>query len=55
MEVVTEYADQRTGLEEKIRSLEAEKASLLAGIIISLAVSLGLIATGYLPRTIHSI
>ena len=32
MEVVTEYADQRTELEEKIRSLEAEKASLLAGI-----------------------
>ena len=32
MEVVTEYADQRTELEEKIRSLEADKASLLAGI-----------------------
>ena len=32
MEVVTEYADQRTELEEKIRSFEAEKASLLAGI-----------------------
>ena len=32
MEVVTEYADQRTELEEKIRSLEAEKASILAGI-----------------------
>jgi chromosome segregation ATPase len=32
MEVVTEYADQRTELEEKIRSLEAEKTSLLAGI-----------------------
>ena len=28
MEVVTEYADQRTELEEKIRSLEAEKAVL---------------------------
>ena len=32
MEVVTEYADQRPELEEKIRSFEAEKASLLAGI-----------------------
>jgi len=32
MEVVTEYADQRTELEEKIRSFEAEKASLLASI-----------------------
>ncbi len=32
MEVVTEYADQRTELEEKIRSFGAEKASLLAGI-----------------------
>jgi predicted nucleic acid-binding Zn-ribbon protein len=32
MEVVTEYADQRTELEEKIRSFEAEKASLLADI-----------------------
>ena len=32
MEVVTEYADQRTELEEKIRTLEAEKASLLADV-----------------------
>ena len=32
MEVVTEYADQRTELEEKIRSFEAEKASLLASV-----------------------
>ena len=32
MEVVTEYADQRTELEEKIRSLEAEKASLLTDV-----------------------
>ncbi len=32
MEVVTEYADQRTELEEKIRSFEAEKASLLADV-----------------------
>jgi uncharacterized protein YlxW (UPF0749 family) len=32
MATVTEYADQKTELEEKIRSLEAEKASLLAGI-----------------------
>ena len=32
MEVVTEYADQRTELEEKIRSFESEKASLLADI-----------------------
>jgi uncharacterized protein YlxW (UPF0749 family) len=32
MEVVTEYADQRTKLEEKVRSLEAEKTSLLADI-----------------------
>jgi chromosome segregation ATPase len=32
MEAVTQYADQRTELEEKIRSLEAEKASLLSGI-----------------------
>ncbi|MDG6956162.1 MAG: hypothetical protein JRN30_02400 [Nitrososphaerota archaeon] len=32
MEVVTEYADQRTELEEKIRSLDTEKASLLADI-----------------------
>ena len=32
MEVVTEYADQRSELEGRIRSLEAEKASLLAGI-----------------------
>ena len=32
MAVVTEYADQRTELEEKIRSLEAEKATILADI-----------------------
>ena len=32
MEAVTQFADQRTELEEKIRSLEAEKASLLSGI-----------------------
>jgi len=32
MAVVTEYADQRTELEEKIRSFEAEKASILADI-----------------------
>lgn len=32
MEVSTEHADQRTRLEEKIRSLDAEKASLLGGI-----------------------
>ena len=32
MEVVTEYVDQRTELEEKIRSLETEKVSLLADI-----------------------
>jgi chromosome segregation ATPase len=32
MEVVTEYADQRTELEEKIRSLEAEKADLLTDV-----------------------
>lgn len=32
MEVVTEYADQRTELEEKIRSLEAEKTSLLSDV-----------------------
>lgn len=32
METVTEYADQKTELEEKIRSLEAEKASLLSGV-----------------------
>jgi chromosome segregation ATPase len=32
LEAVTQFADQRTELEEKIRSLEAEKASLLSGI-----------------------
>ena len=32
MEAVTEYADQRTELEEKIRSLESEKATLLADV-----------------------
>ena len=32
MEVVTEYADQRTELEEKIRSLDTEKVALLADI-----------------------
>ncbi len=32
MEAVTQFADQRTELEEKIRSLEAEKATLLSGI-----------------------
>jgi chromosome segregation ATPase len=32
METVTEYADQRTELEEKIRSFEAEKASLLTDV-----------------------
>ena len=32
MEAVTEYADRRTELEEKIRSMEADKASLLSGI-----------------------
>ncbi len=32
MEAVTQFADQRTELEEKIRSLESEKASLLSGI-----------------------
>ncbi len=32
METITQYADQRTELEEKIRSLEAEKASLLTSI-----------------------
>lgn len=32
MAVVTEYADQRTELEEKIRSLEAEKASMLSDV-----------------------
>ena len=32
MEVVSEYADQRTELEEKIRSFEAEKASLLSDV-----------------------
>jgi peptidoglycan hydrolase CwlO-like protein len=32
METVTQFADQRTELEEKIRSLESEKASLLSGI-----------------------
>ena len=32
MEVVTECADQRTELEEKIRSLEAAKASLLSDV-----------------------
>jgi predicted nucleic acid-binding Zn-ribbon protein len=32
MEVVSEYADPRTELEEKIRSMEAEKASLLADV-----------------------
>lgn len=30
--MVSEYADQRTELEEKIRSLEAEKASFLSDI-----------------------
>ena len=32
MEVVSEYADQRTELEEKIRAFEAEKASLHADV-----------------------
>jgi peptidoglycan hydrolase CwlO-like protein len=32
LEAVTQFADQRTELEEKIRSLEAEKAALLSGI-----------------------
>lgn len=32
MEAVTEYADQRTELEDKIRSLESEKASNIAAI-----------------------
>ena len=32
METVTEYADQRTELEEKIRSLESEKVSLLTDV-----------------------
>ena len=32
MEVVSEYADQRTEREEKIRAFEAEKASLLADV-----------------------
>ena len=32
MEVISEYADHRTELEEKVRSMEAEKASLIADI-----------------------
>ena len=32
METVTQFADQRTELEERIRSLEAEKATLLSDI-----------------------
>ncbi len=32
METVTEYVSQRNELEEKIRTLESEKASLLSGI-----------------------
>ena len=32
MEVVSEYADHRAELGEKVRSMEAEKASLLADI-----------------------
>jgi peptidoglycan hydrolase CwlO-like protein len=32
LEAVTQFADQRTELEEKIRSLESEKATLLSGI-----------------------
>jgi chromosome segregation ATPase len=32
LEAVTQFADQRTELEEKIKSLEAEKASLLSSI-----------------------
>lgn len=32
MEAVTQFADRKTELEEKIRSLEAEKADLLSGI-----------------------
>lgn len=32
METVTEYVDQKTELEEKIKSLEAERASLFSDI-----------------------
>jgi len=32
MEVVTEYADHRTELEERIRAFEAEQASLITAI-----------------------
>jgi len=33
METVTEYVDKKAGLEQRIRSLEAEKASLLSDIV----------------------